>query len=186
MAKLARRRWEAQFEGMARRDRLGCEYDAYLPDPLAGWELGLPADLAADIADAEAAVRALNDAGTRHVSLEGLARFLLRAESVASSRIEGLDAGPRRLLDAEIALAEGGAAADRVAVEVLGNIAAMESAIELAVAAETITLDDVLAVHRRLMAGSAHQELGGVVRDQQNWIGGSAYNRPRDVRPTAS
>jgi Fic family protein len=60
-------------------------------------------------------------------------------------------------------------------VEVLGSIAAMESAIELAVAAETITLDDVLAVHRRLMAGSQHQELGGVVRDQQNWIGGTAY-----------
>ncbi|TVR25919.1 MAG: hypothetical protein EA389_07160, partial [Ilumatobacter sp.] len=39
--------------------------------------------------------------------MEGLARFLLRAESVASSKIEGLEAGPRRLLDAEVVLTQG-------------------------------------------------------------------------------
>ena len=71
------------------------------------------------LSDAEAAIRRLNATGTSHVSLEGLERFLLRAESVASSKIEGLEAGPRRLLDAEIVLARGGDAADRVAVEVL-------------------------------------------------------------------
>lgn len=43
---------------------------------------------------------------TSHVSLEGLARFLLRAESVASSKIEGLEAGRRLLPDAEVALAD--------------------------------------------------------------------------------
>ena len=176
MAELLHRRWEAQFEGLSRRDRGGCEYDVYVPDPLIGWDLTLPADIAADIADAETAVRTLNDSATSHVSLEGLARFLLRAESVASSKIEGLEVGPRRLLEAEVALAEGGDVADRVAVEVLGNIAAMESAIELALAAETITLDDVLALHRRLMDSSPNPDLGGVVRDRQNWIGGSGYN----------
>ena len=107
MATLIRSRWTSSFEGMSRRDRQGCEYDAYLPDPLTGWELALPADLAADLSDAEAAIRRLNATGTSHVSLEGLARFLLRAESVASSKIEGLEAGPRRLLDAEVALAQG-------------------------------------------------------------------------------
>jgi hypothetical protein len=97
-----------------------------------GWNPAIPGDVAADIADAEAAVRRLNEAGTSHVSLEGLARFLLRAESVASSMIEGLAAGTRRLVSAEVALARGDHAGDQVAVEVLGNIAAMESAIELA------------------------------------------------------
>lgn len=72
---------------LSRRDRQGCDYDAYLPDPLAGWELVLPADLVADLSDAEAAIRRLNATGTSHVSLEGLARFLLRAESVASSKL---------------------------------------------------------------------------------------------------
>ena len=176
MAELLRRRWEPRFEGMTRRDRQGCNYDAYLPDPLSGWNLTLPSDLAADIADAETAIRDLNQAGTSHVSLEGLARFLLRAESVASSKIEGLDAGPRRLVEAEATLAQGGKCTDRVAVEVLGNIAAMEAAIQVATQDQTISLPDLLKIHRVLMDRSPRPELGGVVREQQNWVGGSSSN----------
>ncbi len=176
MAELLHQRWEARFQGMTRRDRRGCNYDAYLPDPLAGWELTLPGDVAADIADAEAAIRDLNQAGTTHVSLEGLARFLLRAESVASSKIEGLDAGGRRLVEAEALLVESGEAGDRVAVEVLGNIASMESAITLADRQKDITLADLLGIHQTLMKRSPTPEFGGVIRKEQNWIGGSSYN----------
>jgi Fic family protein len=176
MATQLRRRWEARFEGMSRRDRRGCDYDAYLLDPLVGWNLTIPADVAADIADAEDAVRRLNDAGTTHVSLEGLARFLLRAESVASSMIEGLAAAPRRLVSAEVALAQGGDAGDQVAVEVLGNIAAMQSAVDLAATADPFGLDDLLAIHGTLMDRSATPQVGGHVRTEQNWIGGSSYN----------
>ena len=176
MASHLPRRWEANFQGMSRRDRRGCDYDAYIADPLEGWNLSLPADVAADIADAEAAVRALNDAGTAHVSLEGLAGFLLRAESVGSSKIEGLEAAAPRLARAEAAIALGGDANDRVAVEVLGNIAAMESAVELAANTDRFELEDLLSVHRTLMDNSSTPELGGVVRDAQNWIGGSSFN----------
>ena len=176
MATLIRRPWISSFEGMSRLDRQGCRYDAYLPDRLAGWDLTLPADLAADLADAEQAIRQLNASATTHVSLEGLARFLLRAESVASSKIEGLEAGPRRLLDAEVVLAQGGEAADRIAVEVLANVAAMEAAVELGSSSEAISLDDLLGVHRTLMERSSTPEIGGVIRSVQNWIGGSSYN----------
>jgi Fic family protein len=176
MAENLRRRWDPRFVGSTRHDRHGCTYDAYLPDPLSGWTLTLPSDLAADVADAETAIRDLNQAGTSHVCLEGLARFLLRAESVASSRIEGLDAGPRRLVEAEAIIARGDEPADRVAVEVLGNIASMESAIQLGAPKQTISLTDLLGVHRVLLDRSPTPELGGMIRDQQNWIGGSAYN----------
>lgn len=176
MATLIRQRWTSAFEGMSRRDRQGCEFDAYLPDPLAGWDLALPADLVADLTDAEEAIRQLNTSTTSHVSLEGLARFLLRAESVASSKIEGLEAGPRRLLDAEVVLAQRGDAADRIAVEVLANLAAMEAAVELGSSRGTITLDDLLGIHRTLMERSSMPHIGGVVRTTQNWIGGSSYN----------
>ncbi len=176
MAELLHKRWEPRFQGLTRRDRQGCNYDAYLPDPLAGWNLTVPGDVAADIADSETAIRDLNQAGTTHVSLEGLARFLLRAESVASSKIEGLDAGARRLVEAEALLAEGGEAADRVAVEVLGNIESMESAIALADQEREITLSDLLEIHQILMERSPTPELGGVIREEQNWIGGSSYN----------
>jgi Fic family protein len=128
------------------------------------------------LTDAEAAIRQLNTSTTSHVSLEGLARFLLRAESVASSKIEGLEAGPRRLLDAEIVLALGGHAADRIAVEVLANVAAMEAAVELGSTRDTITLDDLLGIHRILMERFSTPHIGGVVRTVQNWIGGSGYN----------
>jgi hypothetical protein len=101
---------------------------------------------------------------------------LLRAESVASSKIEGLEAGPRRLLDAELVLAQGGDAADRVAVEVLDNVAAMEASVELGSTADTIALDDLLGIHRILMERPATQGIGGVIRTTQNWIGGSSYN----------
>lgn len=176
MGELSRRHWSASFDGMSRRDRRGCDYDSYLPDPLEEWDLALPADLAADLSDAESAIRQLNTAGTSHVSLEGLARFLLRAESVASSKIEGLEAAPRRLLDAEVAIAHGGTAADRIAVEVLANVAAMKAAVGLGSSTDTITLDDLLGIHRILMEGSATPGIGGVVRTVQNWVGGSSYN----------
>ena len=176
MATLFRRHWSASFEGMGRRDRRGCDYDAYVPDPLYGWDLTLQADLAADIADAEAAIRRINDAGVAAVNLEGVARLLLRAESVASSRIEGVHAGPHRLLQAEAILARGGDAADRAAVEVLGNIAAMEAAIAIGTTTSPITLDDLLAIHDALMAQSSTPHLGGRVRTTQNWIGGRAFN----------
>ena len=55
VGELLRTHWTSSFEGMSRRDRQGCDYDAYLPDPLTGWELVLPADLVADLGDAEAA-----------------------------------------------------------------------------------------------------------------------------------
>jgi Fic family protein len=171
-----RKRWEPRFEGASRRDRQGCSYAAYVPDPLLAWQLEIPADLAADIADAEMAIRDLNDTGTTHVSLEGLARFLLRAESVASSRIEGLEVAPRRLLSAEAAIALGGDAADQLAVEILGNITAMETAIESAAKHREFTRSDLLEIHERLMERSRLAHLGGAIRHDQNWIGGSGYN----------
>jgi len=176
MARYIRSRWEPRFHGMTRRDRQGCSYNAYVPDPLVGWNLTLPSDLAADIADAETAIRDLNQAEALSVGFEGIARFLLRAESVASSKIEGLEAGPRRLVEAEAAIAMGGRSADRVAVEILGNIDAMESAIDAASGGAAVSLSDLLQIHQMLMARSKTPDFGGVVREEQNWIGGSSYN----------
>ncbi len=147
-----------------------------MPDPLVGWNLTLPSDLAADIADAETAIRDLNQTEALSVSFEGIARFLLRAESVASSKIEGLDAGPRRLVEAEAAIALGGQSADRVAVEIVGNIDAMRSAIDVASSGAAFSLSDLLKIHKTLMARSPTPDLGGMVREEQHWIGGSSYN----------
>jgi Fic family protein len=107
---------------------------------------------------------------------EGLARLLLRAEAVASSRIEGLEAGGRRLLQAEAARALGGEPSDVTAEEVLGNINAMTWAVDSVAGAREITVDQLLEVHRRLLDGTRFANHGGRIREEQNWIGGSRFN----------
>jgi hypothetical protein len=95
LGRFLRRHWTSSFEGLSRRDRRGCDYDAHVPDALAGWELSLFADLAAHLGDAEQAVRALNSSGTRHVSLEGLARFLLHRSSVTQRKAASISGSTR-------------------------------------------------------------------------------------------
>jgi Fic family protein len=34
----------------------------------------------------------------------------------------------------------------------------------------------LVKAHRRLLAGSRLEEMGGTIREEQNWIGGSSYN----------
>ena len=176
MAKFEQRRWEADPSGLTRRDRRPCSYEAYLPDPLVGRQFTLDGDVAADVAGAEAAIVRLDASATALADTEALARLLLRAESVASSRIEGLEVGGRRLLRADAARWLGDDSRDVTAAEVLGNIDAMLWAVEAVGGGDPITLDVLLEAHRRLLAGTRIKEHGGRIREAQNWIGGSDYN----------
>jgi len=171
------RLWESDADvtaGLPRRDRRSCRYEAYVPDPLMGRAIAIDGAVAADVADAEVAIARMNEQAATLADTEALARLLLRAESVASSRIEGLEVGPRRLLEAEAERHSGARVSDVTAAEVLGNIDAMVYAME-AVDSE-IRLDHLLETHRRLLAGSRLATSGGQIRDVQNWIGGSSYN----------
>jgi Fic family protein len=118
----------------------------------------------------------LNAQATTLTGLEGLARLLLRAEAVASSKIEGLEIGGRRLLHAEVARELGDRSRDLTAEEVLGNIDAMTWAVDTIGAAQKIELDHIREIHRRLMLGTRLEPHGGVIRDRQNWIGGGDYS----------
>jgi Fic family protein len=110
------------------------------------------------------------------VDTEALARILLRAESVASSRIEGLQVGARRLLRAEMARSLRTRSTDVTATEILGNIDGMVYGIERVGFGETITVETLLEIHRRLLAGTHLDPHAGRLREVQNWIGGSDYN----------
>ena len=146
------------------------------PTPFEGRNIVLDGEVAADVADAETAIAGLNQVATSLVDTEALARILLRAESVASSKIEGLEVGARRLLGAEAARGLGETPTDVTALEVLGNIEAMVAAIRSTDEGEPITLELLLDLHRRLLAGTRLQAHGGRLREVQNWIGGSEYN----------
>lgn len=96
------------------------------------------------------------------------------AEAVASSHIEGLQIGGRRLLRAEAADVLGEVTTDVTAAEVLGNIDAMDHAVHLA--DRDLTPGAILEMHRRLLSSTDRHQHAGRFRDEQNWIGGSSYN----------
>src|SRR5580693_6313470 len=126
MSKVIKRHWVSDIgSGVPRKDRRSCEYEAYVPDPLANRRIALGGDVAADVADAEVAIARLDVEASALIETEALARILLRAESVASSRIEGLEVGAGRLLRAEATREQGGYVKDVTASEVLANIDAM-------------------------------------------------------------
>jgi Fic family protein len=176
MSKVIRRRWTSDLAGQTRADRRSCDYEAYVPDLLVGRSFALDGDVAADVAEAEAAIARLNVEASALIDTEALARILLRAEAVASSRIEGLEIGARRLLRAEAVRGLDDAPSDVTAIEVLGNIDAMVFGIEQVGAGDGIALELLLEIHRRLLTGTRLESYAGTFRQEQNWIGGSAYN----------
>jgi Fic family protein len=178
MSKVIKRRWHSDIGGLGlpRKDTRSCAYEAYVPDHLIGRSFVFEGDVAADIADAEAAMSRMNAGATALVDTEALARILLRAEAVASSRIEGLEVGARRLLRAEAERSLRKSSSDVTATEVLGNIDAMVYGVERVVEGREITVDLLLEIHRRLLRGTHLDAYAGRVRETQNWIGGSDHN----------
>lgn len=178
MAEYVRRHWvsELGFGGLSRRDRQGGPYSAYVPDKLVGRTWSLAGDTAADIADAEAAVARLDADAKTLTSTEVLARLLLRAEAVASSRIEGLEVGARRLLRAQLAQSLAQPQSDATASEVLANIMAMADGVAAVAPGQPITTEILLAIHRQLLGQTRLANYAGRFREEQNWIGGSSFN----------
>lgn len=177
MAKFEQRLWTPDFRtGLPRRDRQGGPYSVYIPDRLFDRAFSLGGEEAADVADAERAISDLDRTATTLADTEALARLLLRAESVASSHIEGLVIGPRRLLRADAARQQGNDPGDVTAAEVLANIDAMAYAIQAVNAGSSITPALLRETHRRLLEPTMLKDHGGQTRTQQNWIGGSSYN----------
>jgi Fic family protein len=176
LGRLERQYWVANIAGLGipRRDRAGGVYEAYVPDPLAERTFTLDGDVAADVAEATSAITRLDVEVRALTNTESLARLLLRAESVASSHIEGLRVSPQRLLRADVARAEGVDVNDATASEVLANIDAMAYAVHDV--GGPVTLDRILEVHRRLLAHTNRARYAGAIRTEQNWIGGSDFN----------
>jgi Fic family protein len=163
-------------EGLPRKDRRGCDYEAYVPDRLVGQAITLDGATAADVADAERAVSRLDEGARSLADSEAIARLLLRAEAVASSKIEGLQVGGRRLLKAQLARALGQGASDVTAQEILNNIEAMAAALSEQGPGEPITLARLLDTHAGLLQATSLEGQSGRLREEQNWIGGSSYN----------
>lgn len=174
MATYETRWWDQTDSGLTRKDRRPCEYRVYLPDPIAGRPITLDGEVAAEVADAEQALSRFDAAATRLASTETLARLLLRAESVASSKIEGLEVGGARLLRADAN--ERPDRADVTALEVLQNVDAMRWVVDHAPMESAVDAATIQKIHERLLRGTRLDSEAGRLREVQNWIGGSDYN----------
>lgn len=155
------------------RYKRACGYDPFIPAELMDLKLSIDASVAGTISQAEGAIRALNtDAGP---ALKSLARLLLRTESIASSKVEGLQIGVRELAKAEAKMGATRTVSSN-AREIIANIDAMILAVDFAASAEHFGVREIVGIHKRLMAQSPHPKFAGVIRTQQNWIGGNDYN----------
>jgi Fic family protein len=155
------------------RYRRACKYQAFVPNRLSALKFALDAETAGSVSRAEQTISALNSGA--HPALGPLARLLLRTESIASSKVEGLQLGARSLARAE-ARSVTGEKITPTAREIIANIDAMELAIEQAASNERFTVADILAIHERLMKASVTPSVAGKIRDEQNWVGGNDYN----------
>lgn len=144
---------------------------AFIPDPVAELELSLPSSLAAELETASAAVRTLNASPPKLAALEAVARHLLRQESTASSRIEGLALGHRRIALTDFDL-EG--SEDHKAADIAGNIRAMAQAVQFGETVPQIKPEHIKAIHRTLLRFGVDEAIAGKWRDEQGWIGGSS------------
>ena len=140
---------------------------------MTGFEFDLTSGVAGVVSDAEQAIMTLN--ASARPALVPLARLLLRAESIASSKVEGLQVGIRQLARAESKIETGGKASSTI-LEVLGNIDAMQLAVDDAATAEQIGIEHLVEIHRKLMANAPNSHVAGIIRGDQNWIGGNDYN----------
>jgi len=164
-----RRLWTPDLMAFGgRRSRTKFYFEAFIPPSIADLDLPLDAEIAGVVTEAEVSVRALNEESPRLGSLEVLARQLLRAEAVASSRIEGLEMSHRRLARAAAAPED----ADASARAVLGNVRAMERAIEIGASAKTVTTARLIELHRELFRETPDAPRAGKLRQAQNWLGG--------------
>lgn len=172
--RLLRRTWQYDPTLYApARYRRACHYEAFVPAALADLDQPLHPRTLGAISDAE---RAVGGIGARASgALAPLARLLLRTESIASSKVEGLQVDVRELARGE-ARADTTGKVNATTAEVLANIDAMQLAIDEAATAERFELAHLHAIHRRLMEASPRPQIAGRLRTTQNWIGGNDHN----------
>lgn len=168
--------WQPDGGGMNKTERMGGAYYPYLPDTLADYELLLEPSCARAVSDAQEALGRLESSGSR-IDTEPLARMMLRAEAVSSSRIEGLEMPAGKLLEYEELDRLGvGHRLDGAEAQILGNLHTLVDGLGRANAGEPLTVEEICELNRVLLVGTKLEGRGGAIRTEQNWIGGNRIN----------
>lgn len=169
--------WLSDTWGANRQERRSGTYRPYVPDSLCSASLALTAETAAAVSRAQTDIALLNANAQHLTDTEPLARLILRAEAVASSKIEGLEISAGKLLEYE-ALDELGVRhrLDSTEAAVLANIGAMRQSITSATLNPPLSVTSICDINAMLLAGTDMEPFSGILRDRQNWIGGNNVN----------
>ncbi len=164
------RPWRQAQRGGARDDRMLRAVEVWLPPKIAELEIAIDSPLANDLDSAMREITTLDRADG--ADLDALGVLLLRAESVASSKIEAVEAS----LD-DYARALHGARSNPSAVSMVAATVALDEMINHVTPGGHIDLSMITSAHLALMRddpGETHY--AGRLRDMQNWIGGSDHS----------
>ncbi|MDE0066860.1 MAG: Fic family protein [Acidimicrobiaceae bacterium] len=165
--------WRGNPHALRASDRRGGRFNAYVPHMLMGWRPRVEADVVAFLSETE---RILLETSSRMTPSAG-GDLCFWAESLGSSRIEGVIPDTRCVVRALAKRQHTGEDVARGNVaEVIGNIDATTQAQQMLAKGHPLQLQTLLDAHRTLMDATATPRLGGVVRTEQNWIGGNDWH----------
>lgn len=170
------RPWRQKMRGGTRADRMEDSVTTQVPPGIATLEF-VPTVAMTELS--EATLQAISRAdGAAGPGSRMLSRVMIRSESVASSRIEHVEASAE-----DMARAIAGSRANSSAVSMVAASQAFRELWNRAEEHGAVSVADLLSAHRLLMAED--EDLGdrrwaGMVREDQNWIGGGRFS-PRDA-----
>ena len=162
--------WQQANRGGAKEDRMLRRITVSLPPMIADQDLTLDSALVTDV---ESAMREISKLDATHgADLEAFGVLLLRTESVASSKIESVEAS----LD-DYARALHGIRTNASAVSMVAATAALDTMINDVTRHHRIELAVITSAHDVLMRDDPGEApYAGRLRTVQNWIGGSNYS----------
>lgn len=164
--------WESGVEGgVPRSTRHSGPYQRYVPDGIDGLSLAIAGDLSRRVTTIERNIRALN--GMAADGLAGIARFLLRSEAIASSRIEGIAPSAQQVALAELGQSESVRGVSDQARLVANNMTIVRRSTNELVEADTLTVDHIVDLHQALLPDQPRHH---GLRTVQNWIGGADWS----------
>lgn len=169
-----RRPWTQTQRGGTREDRTLHSVTVSLPPYIAKIDATIDADIAVELEAAMSEISRLDS--THGTDLEALSTLLLRTESVASSKIERVEAS----LD-DYARALHGGRGNSSAVSMVAATTALNEMIASVDQDAPVQISAILRAHEALMREDPTEaQHAGQIRTVQNWIGGSDYS-PRDA-----
>lgn len=156
--------WVQTQRSGSKADRTLREIEVSIPNPIAQRSFSLSGSGAKLLTEIAGEISRLGSLNSNAMGL--LAPLLLRHESIASSKIEGL-----RVSGFELARAQAGIKESPMALEMLRGLEATKRLRE-----SELSQNSLLAAHEILMRDSEDAAWAGKYRDIQNWIEGSDHS----------